>query len=81
MPAVEAMESVPVTSQKETQKSLNTLEELLKTLSISKAQDEANAAATNIATLLNGPIEEQVLPVKTVETFKKQLANKKDATC
>ncbi len=79
MPAVEAMESVPVTSQKETQKSLNTLEELLKTLSISKAQDEANAAATNIATLLNGPIEEQVLPVKTVETFKKQLANKKDA--
>ena len=79
MPAVEAMESVPVTSQKETQKSLNTLEELLKTLSIAKAQDEANAAATNIATLLNGPIEEQELPVKTVETFKKQLANKKDA--
>ena len=79
MPAVEAMDSVPAVSQKETQKSLNTLEELLKTLSISKAQDEANSAATNIATLLNGPIEEQVLPLKTVETFKKQLANKKDA--
>ena len=79
MPAVEAMDSAPVVSQKETQKSLNTLEELLKTLSISKAQDEANSAATNIATLLNGPIEEQAVPTKAVETFKKQLANKKDA--
>ena len=79
MPAVETMDSAPVVSQKETQKSLNTLEELLKTLSISKAQDEANSAATNIATLLNGPIEEQAVPTKAVETFKKQLANKKDA--
>ncbi|KAI9874399.1 MAG: translational elongation factor EF-1 alpha, partial [Watsoniomyces obsoletus] len=62
-----------------TQKSLNTLEELLKTLSISKAQDEANSAANNIATFLNGPIEEQAIPAKALETFKKQLGNKKDA--
>ncbi len=79
MPAVDTMESVPAASGKETTKSLATLEDLLKNLSVSKAQDEANATATNIATLLNGPIEEAVLPAKAVETFKKQLANKKDA--
>ena len=79
MPAVDTMESVPAASGKETTKSLATLEDLLKNLSVSKAQDEANATANNIATLLNGPIEEVVLPAKAVETFKKQLANKKDA--
>ena len=79
MPAVDVMDSAPVTSAKETGKTIATLEELLKTLSISKAQDQANSAATNIATLLNGPIEEQAVPVKAVETFKKQLSNKKDA--
>jgi len=78
MPAVDAMDSVPVTSSKETKQTIGTLEELLKTLSISKTQDEANQASTNIATLLNGPIEEQAVPQKVVETFKKQLANKKD---
>jgi len=79
MPAVDVMDSVPAVSAKETKQSLSTLEELLKTLSISKSQDEANSAALNVATLLNGPIEEHVLPAKAVETFKKQLANKKDA--
>jgi elongation factor 3 len=79
MPAVDGMASVPVTSSKETKQSLATLDELLKSLSISKSQDEANAAATNIATLLNGPIEEKLLPSRAVESFKKQLNNKKDA--
>jgi elongation factor 3 len=79
MPAVDVMESVPAVSAKETKKSLNVLEELLKNLSISKTQDQANTAANSLATLLNGPIEEQTLPSKTVESFKKQLANKKDA--
>jgi elongation factor 3 len=40
------------------------LEELIKTLSVSKSQDEANATASNIATLLNGPIEERTVPAK-----------------
>ena len=64
MPAVDVMESTPVTSAKETNKSVGVLEELLKTLSISKGQDEANTAANNIATLLNGPIEEHTVPAK-----------------
>ena len=32
-----------------------------------------------MATFLNGPIEEHDVPIRAVETFKKQLANKKDA--
>ena len=79
MPAVEAMSSTPTTNKAETTKSLATLEELLKALSLSKAQDEANKNAQNVAALLNGPIEEHAVPEKAVETFQKQLANKKDA--
>lgn len=79
MPAVDNMASVPAVSSKETKQTLATLEELLKKLSISKTADEANAASTNVAILLNGPIEEQAVPQKTVEIFKKQLGNKKDA--
>jgi elongation factor 3 len=79
MPAADNMTSTPATSAKETKQSLTTLDQLLQALSISKAQDEANTAAGNLATLLNGPIEEHAVPLKAVETFKKQLANKKDA--
>jgi elongation factor 3 len=79
MPAVDTMSSTPMTSSKETKVSVATLEQLLQKLSVSKAQDEANAAAINVATLLNGPIEEHDVPLKAVETFKKQLGNKKDA--
>lgn len=79
MPDVSIMDSVPAVSVKETNKSLNVLEELLKNLSVSKSQDEANTAANSLASLLNGPTEEQTLPSKAVESFKKQLANKKDA--
>jgi elongation factor 3 len=79
MPAVETMTSTPVSSGKETKQSVATLEQMMQTLSVSKTQDEANSAANNIATLLNGPIEEHVVPQKALENFKKQLANKKDA--
>lgn len=64
MPAVDSMSSVPASSAKETAKSVGVLEDLLKTLSISKTPDETNAAASNIASLLNGPTEEHVLPLK-----------------
>lgn len=73
------MTSTPATSAKETKQSLADLDGLLQKLSISKSQDEANGAAGNVATFLNGPIEEHDVPLKAVETFKKQLANKKDA--
>jgi elongation factor 3 len=79
MPAVDTMASTPVSSAKETKNSIHTLEQLMQNLSISKSQDEINSAANNLATLLNGPIEEHAMPLKAVETFKKQLANKKDA--
>lgn len=64
MPAVEVMDSVPAATAKETSKSIGVMEELIKKLTISKTQDEANTAATNVATLLHGPIEEQSLPSK-----------------
>lgn len=64
MPSVDVMDSVPATSVKETQNSVGVLDELLKSLSISKSQDETNAAASNIASLLNGPTEERDLPTK-----------------
>ena len=79
MPAVETMTSTPATSAKETKQSLADLEGLLQKLSVSKSQSEANSAASNVATFLNGPMEEHDVPMKAVETFKKQLANKKDA--
>src|ERR1700744_3578058 len=79
MPAVDTMASPPATSAKETKQSIADLEGLLQKLSVSKSQDEANGAAGNVATFLNGPIEEHDVPLKAVETLKKQLANKKDA--
>ncbi|GAE00030.1 translation elongation factor eEF-3, putative [Paecilomyces variotii No. 5] len=78
MPAVD-VSSVPAVSGKETAKSVAVLEDLLKNLNLSKTPDEVNAAASNIASLFSGPIDEKVLPAKAVEAFKKQLANKKDA--
>jgi elongation factor 3 len=64
MPAIDTMASTAAAAQKETTKSVGVLEELIKTLSVSKSQDEANATASNIATLLNGPIEERTVPAK-----------------
>jgi elongation factor 3 len=64
MPAVDVVDSVPVAPSKEGAKSVAALEELIKTLSVSKSQDETSAAANNIASLLNGPAEEQILPSK-----------------
>lgn len=78
MPAVD-IASVPAVSGKETANSVAVVESLIRSLSISKTPDEANLHAHNLATLLNGPIEENTVPSKAVESLKKQLANKKDA--
>ncbi|KAJ5134264.1 Elongation factor 3 [Penicillium atrosanguineum] len=69
----------PAATGKETAQSVAILEDLIKNLNISTSADEVNAAASNLATLFSGPIPEQTLPLKAVETFKKQLGNKKDA--
>ncbi|KAL4876622.1 ARM repeat-containing protein [Aspergillus karnatakaensis] len=79
MPAVDVA-SVPAVSGKETAQSVAVLEDLFKNLSVASSQDEVNAAANNLAHLFSGPIPEQTLPLKAVETFEKQLAEKKDAT-
>lgn len=66
-PAAEIMESVaptPSNTKAENQKSVKVLDELLGQLSISKTADETNAAAGNIATFINGPIEEHDAPTK-----------------
>ncbi|KAI9705340.1 MAG: translational elongation factor EF-1 alpha [Bogoriella megaspora] len=64
----------------ENAQSIKALDQLLSRLTVSKTQDEINAASFDIATLINGDIEEQDAPTKAVELLKKQLANKKDAT-
>ncbi|KAJ5238768.1 Elongation factor 3 [Penicillium chermesinum] len=78
MPAAET--KVPATSAKETAQSVAVLEDLIKNLNVSTSPEEVNAAAGNIAHLFSGPIPEQALPKAAAEAFKKQLANKKDAT-
>ncbi|KAF2122348.1 armadillo-type protein [Lophiotrema nucula] len=68
------------TVKAENSKSEKVLSELLQKLTISKAQDEINAASLDIASFINGDIEEADAPTKIVELLKKQLASKKDAT-
>ncbi|OJJ55139.1 hypothetical protein ASPSYDRAFT_49306 [Aspergillus sydowii CBS 593.65] len=77
MPAVD-IASVPAVSGKETAQTVAVLEDLFKNLNVSSSPDEVNAATGNLAHLLSGPIPEQTLPLKAVETLQKQLANKKD---
>lgn len=77
MPSVEASNSKM--ASKENAKSIKVLDDLMAKLNLSKSQDEVNAATANIATFINGAIEEADAPTKTVESLKKQLGNKKDA--
>ncbi|KAF2800998.1 ARM repeat-containing protein [Melanomma pulvis-pyrius CBS 109.77] len=67
------------TIKSENAKSLKVLDELFSKLNISKTQDEVNAASADLATFINGDIEEGDAPTKIVELLKKQLASKKDA--
>lgn len=80
-PAIDVMEATQTASvvASENAKSVKVLDELLSKLSVSKTKDEANAAAANIASFINGPIEEHDAPTKAIDLLKKQLANKKDA--
>ena len=67
MPSIEAMETAPsnaATTKSENQKSVQVLDELLNKLTISKTADETSAAAGNIATFINGDIEEHDAPTK-----------------
>jgi elongation factor 3 len=46
----------------ENQKSLKVIDELLSKLTLSKAQDEINASALDLATFINGDIEQADVP-------------------
>jgi len=65
-------------SASENAKSIKVLEDLLQKLSVSKG-DETEYAAKNLATFVNGPIEDHAVPAKFVDDLKKKLNNKKDA--
>lgn len=79
MPAVTDSSATASMSTKENKNSIKVLDELMAKLSVSKAQDEINAATHNLAVFINSPIEENDAPTKTVESLQKQLGNKKDA--
>lgn len=61
-PAVETMNASNIAS--ENQKSVKVLDELLQKLTISKTKEDAEYAAENLATFINGPIEESAVPTK-----------------
>ncbi|KAI9732275.1 MAG: translational elongation factor EF-1 alpha [Claussenomyces sp. TS43310] len=82
MPSVDTMDATKTTAgktAKENAQSIKVLDELMSKLNLSKSQDETNAATSNLASFINGPIEELETPSKTVDAIKKQLSNKKDA--
>ncbi|KAI9831801.1 MAG: translational elongation factor EF-1 alpha [Sarea resinae] len=81
-PAIDVMDSNTHTEaniKTENLKSIKFLDELLQRLSISKTQDETNSVSRDIASFINGDIEEHDAPTKAVDVLKKQLGNKKDA--
>tara|TARA_R110002003_G_scaffold296_12_gene18704 strand:- start:4595 stop:4828 length:234 start_codon:yes stop_codon:yes gene_type:complete len=53
----------------ENSKALKALEELMGKLTVSKEQDKINAAANDIATFINGDIEEADAPTKYVHNL------------
>lgn len=50
----------------ENAKSVKVLEELLSKLTVSKSQDQINAASNDLASFVNGAIEEQAAPTQYV---------------
>ncbi|KAM3423582.1 hypothetical protein BST61_g1006 [Cercospora zeina] len=64
---------------KENAGSVQVLEQLLNKLTVSKTADEAKGASQEIATFINGGIQEADAPTKAVDSLKKMLSNKKDA--
>ena len=66
-PAVDVKEAAApsaATVKSENSKSMKVLEELLSKLSVSKAQDEINATSLDLATFINGDIEQADAPTK-----------------
>ncbi|KAK6063820.1 elongation factor 3 [Seiridium cupressi] len=67
-------------SSKENAQSIKVLDDLMKKLSVSKDAAEIKETTGALASFINGRIEDQAAPTKTVDALKKELSNKKDAT-
>ncbi|KAI8953145.1 elongation factor 3 [Xylaria longipes] len=63
----------------ENAQSIKVLDDLMNKLTISKDAAATKDASAALASFINGPIEDQAAPTKTVEALKKQITNKKDA--
>ena len=64
MDVVDTVEPTPGQIKSENAKSVKVIEELLSKLSVSKSQDEINASSNDLATFINGDIEEEMAPTK-----------------
>ena len=64
MPTATEATAPSATVKSENAASVQVLDELLNKLSISKTADESNQAAGNLASFINGPIEEKDAPTK-----------------
>ncbi|KAJ3570113.1 hypothetical protein NPX13_g5845 [Xylaria arbuscula] len=63
----------------ENAQSAKVLDDLMAKLTISKDAVATKEATTALASFINGPIEDQEAPTKTVEALKKAITSKKDA--
>lgn len=65
MPSVDVIESSNISGKTASEnKSIKVLDELMAQLTVSKSQDETNAATQHIATFINGAIGEADTPTK-----------------
>ncbi|PTB43496.1 translation elongation factor EF-3 [Trichoderma asperellum] len=60
--------------------SLKVLDELFQKLTVSKEAADIKQSAGELAGFINGRIDDQAVPEKTIDDIKKALVNKKDAT-
>jgi elongation factor 3 len=63
----------------ENAESIKVLDELFKKLTVSKESEEIKESSNELASFINGRIDDQAVPTKVIEGLQKQLANKKDA--
>ncbi|KAJ2975074.1 hypothetical protein NUW58_g8460 [Xylaria curta] len=63
----------------ENAKSVKVLDDLMNKLTISKDAAATKDASAALASFINGPIEDQEAPTRTVEALRKQITHKKDA--
>lgn len=81
-PAMDVVDSVnehnPAQIKSENSKSVNVIQDMLSKLTVSSSQDEINASSNDLATFINGDIEEQAVPTHAIRMFKSQLADKKN---